>query len=478
VDQVFISYARADGGDYASSIIRQLQKNDFKHWIDSDKIGIGDEWLERIDDALRTSFALILIITPEALKSKHVTYEWIFALGRGIKVFPLLFQSIVESDLHPKLARLNYENCLDPKSRPWNKIIDNLTTARAEYSPILANRLLANAPRFVQNALDNVESPSEHIRRDAIDQLAKSDHPAAIEAIAQLIHQHHLPDVRINAAFAFAEKSQYQDERAIEGLLEALQDSSDDKRKRASRILTNYGELSIPGLIVSLGNQFSETRYVAARTLGEIKAKTALTDLLLLIKDEHDKVVHAALDAIEQIGSASIAKTLVANLNHQNDNVQIHICKVLFSLGEGHTAKSTLLKLMKCGEINYVARPAAELLILLGQEVIPNVIDALEDQSTSTLGRSVAIELLAELKAENAIPHLIKALKDKAGYVRGRAAYALGNMRVSEAVNDIELLLYDADSNARSDALWALEIIGTSEAKEAIEKWVLSKRDD
>ena len=93
---IFISYARRGGSDFANSVIREIEKHGFTHWIDNEKIGLGKDWRQKIDEAIRESFALILIITPEAIISEYVTYEWIFALGTGVAVFPLVFIDVLD----------------------------------------------------------------------------------------------------------------------------------------------------------------------------------------------------------------------------------------------------------------------------------------------------------------------------------------------------------------------------------------------
>ncbi|KAB2855492.1 MAG: toll/interleukin-1 receptor domain-containing protein, partial [Anaerolineae bacterium] len=74
-NQVFISYSRKD-----TRFVRYLQtkfeKEEFSFWIDKDRLEGGVDWRQEIDKAIRTSFALIVVLSPESAASKYVTYEW------------------------------------------------------------------------------------------------------------------------------------------------------------------------------------------------------------------------------------------------------------------------------------------------------------------------------------------------------------------------------------------------------------------
>jgi hypothetical protein len=47
---------------------------------------------------------VILIATPNAMKSIYVSYEWSFALGVGVRVIPVILK---QTDLHPRLMTLD-----------------------------------------------------------------------------------------------------------------------------------------------------------------------------------------------------------------------------------------------------------------------------------------------------------------------------------------------------------------------------------
>ncbi|MBL8153611.1 MAG: toll/interleukin-1 receptor domain-containing protein [Anaerolineae bacterium] len=108
---VFISYAHADGNDYADIVQARLKKKGIESWLD-DNLKAGDDWSPMIDDAIRSAYALILIVTPKAIASQYVIYEVGFAMGRGIPILPLNFANADITTLILPLSKLNIPSFL------------------------------------------------------------------------------------------------------------------------------------------------------------------------------------------------------------------------------------------------------------------------------------------------------------------------------------------------------------------------------
>src|SRR5215831_19481494 len=87
---IFISYKKPEDGDFAEMVFSKIEKAGISPWIDNDKLEAGTDWRNDIDQAIRESSALIVIMSPDAKNSQYVTYEWAFALGAEINVIPLL----------------------------------------------------------------------------------------------------------------------------------------------------------------------------------------------------------------------------------------------------------------------------------------------------------------------------------------------------------------------------------------------------
>lgn len=128
--QVFISYKR-EQIEFVQPLESKLREEGFDIWIDRD-IRVGTEWREKIDEEIRKSIALIVIMTPEAKASEYVTYEWAFAYGAGVRVIPLIY--IKPDELHSRLKTLQYVEHTDPQR--WKKLIDSLRDAQSSYLTI------------------------------------------------------------------------------------------------------------------------------------------------------------------------------------------------------------------------------------------------------------------------------------------------------------------------------------------------------
>jgi len=119
---VFISHDH-DDADFAELLKLKLEKEDVNSWIDTERLKIGQDWREEIDQGIEDSSAVIAIMTPEARKSEYVTYEWAFAWGKGKKIFPIMLK---QTQLHPRLESLQYLNFTNHVTRPWEELIDSI----------------------------------------------------------------------------------------------------------------------------------------------------------------------------------------------------------------------------------------------------------------------------------------------------------------------------------------------------------------
>ena len=82
--------------------------------------------------------------------------------------------------------------------------------------------------------------------------------------------------------------------------------------------------------------------------------------------------------------------------------------------------------------------------------------------------REQALDTLASMRDERAVPALVKALGDSAPEVRERAATALGNMRDSRAVAPLAQALRDGNASVRRRVAWALGAIADPMAIDAL----------
>jgi CheY-like chemotaxis protein len=130
VPQVFISYASRDA-IFADLAKMKLQAASIQVWLDQGALRAGAEWRKAIDEGISSSQVVLVVITPQSCKSAYVTYEWAFALGKGVKVIPILLEGNVD-DLHPRLAVLQYLDFREPRALPWEGLFKEVKESIAD----------------------------------------------------------------------------------------------------------------------------------------------------------------------------------------------------------------------------------------------------------------------------------------------------------------------------------------------------------
>lgn len=126
---VFISYKREDRR-YVNELEKRIQKAGLATWTDKE-ISAGENWETAIDAAIQDAFALVLVMTPKARASEYVTYEWSYAMGLGVTIIPVLFES---TDVHPKLHKIQNFDFTGRKS--WTELLERLKELEEGYTPL------------------------------------------------------------------------------------------------------------------------------------------------------------------------------------------------------------------------------------------------------------------------------------------------------------------------------------------------------
>jgi TIR domain len=102
VDQVFISYSAEDEAT-ARLVEQALRRRGLETWS-ARHLTVGSDWSKDIAAALNSAAAVIVLVTPESLKSNWVSHEWASAIAGSKRVIPALAGGAAFSDLPPLLA--------------------------------------------------------------------------------------------------------------------------------------------------------------------------------------------------------------------------------------------------------------------------------------------------------------------------------------------------------------------------------------
>lgn len=93
--KVFLSYAHNDSS-LAKKIASALETKGFDVWNAETEILPGDNFAEKISDALKESDAMVVLLSPASLESNNVQWEIGYALGNksyNRRVIPVLVGS-------------------------------------------------------------------------------------------------------------------------------------------------------------------------------------------------------------------------------------------------------------------------------------------------------------------------------------------------------------------------------------------------
>lgn len=139
MSHVFVSYSRLDA-EFVEALRDRLMDGGFEVWTDS-VVRPGNDWRQEIDDAIRSAFVMLVVVTPASKSSEYVTYEWAFALGLGVRVVPLIVEP---TELHSRLQFLQHIDMThwQDEAAPWDRLLEGL----AQIKDDSRNQTIPSAP--------------------------------------------------------------------------------------------------------------------------------------------------------------------------------------------------------------------------------------------------------------------------------------------------------------------------------------------
>jgi HEAT repeat protein len=445
---VFVSYCHEDA-DFAQILAGKLRDAAFPVRMDLN-LSAGENWRTEIDGDLKGAFAVVLVMSAAAKASPYVNYEWAFAIGAGVPVLPLLLKLPADS-LHPRLGVLQ---CLDfgnYQSRPWERLLESLrdfAEAQGEFTLVVPR----DAPPVVRSAARALDSMNSDERRRAIQSLAKMNHPAAIQLLADAL-RHPSEDVRFGAAFTLGET--YHDVRALPVLLEALRGDNGDLKPW---MIIRIGEQAVPGLLEALEDKNFPRRDALLDILGYIGGAAAVRALVDYLRRPGEEHRSSAAFGLARTKDAAALPAVREALRDTNAEVRRAATQALGACG-GPAAVPDLLELLHDSESDVRHGAAVSLRDLCAVKPVPGamephiprlingLIGAMRDEYDQV--RMFASLALSDLHDPRALPGLMAALRDKtAGSVTGPLA-ALGEA----ALPELREALRDPNERVRIQAI-------------------------
>jgi hypothetical protein len=101
-ERVFVSYAREDS-DFVLRLVSDLKSKGLPIWVDKLELSAGDLWDDAIAAALREAQTVVVVLSPDAAKSRHVANEISRGLDDGKRVVPIMLR---ECEIPFQLTRI------------------------------------------------------------------------------------------------------------------------------------------------------------------------------------------------------------------------------------------------------------------------------------------------------------------------------------------------------------------------------------
>lgn len=101
----FISHSSLDKDTIVDELVNLLEKGNFSVWYDKNNILYGDNINKEIQDGLKKSFILILIVTHNFFKSKWVYFEaGQYSIFQKVKIVPIIYD--IETEEYLQLIQI------------------------------------------------------------------------------------------------------------------------------------------------------------------------------------------------------------------------------------------------------------------------------------------------------------------------------------------------------------------------------------
>jgi TIR domain len=101
---IFLSYARADN-EFALKLAQDLRAAGTSLWVDQFDIEPGQPWDTAVEQALKQSPIMLVIISSASIQSANVLDEISFAIETKKRIVPILHE---KCDLPFRIRRLQY----------------------------------------------------------------------------------------------------------------------------------------------------------------------------------------------------------------------------------------------------------------------------------------------------------------------------------------------------------------------------------
>jgi HEAT repeat protein len=455
-------------------------------WIealkDPEQAGKAIDNIKQIDDK-KAEAALIEVFSSSANKPEYRE-----------KIAEIFGKWKTKAAVKPLLAAIDYTvgpNKNGHKAKRTNRANQKIASALGTLGDQAAIQPLMRLAKTTKEA---------NVQRAAIRSLGKLKAKEAVDELLRLSEDpgtHKI--IRMNAIYALGEIG---DPKAVDSLVLSLYRDKAFFFFQAGLALVKIGEPAIAPLVKCMNGKNMQAKRLteenmevlagalesnSAKVLGDIGSEKAVEPLLQMVdkvskweeKTNRLLVMTRLINALGAIGDPKGLPITVKYLEEELWDVRTICATAINYIGDRSMIKE-LLKYATTGEHPKTRAPLIEAIGNLGtDEVLPELKKLLETQRDLTVHKSVEesikrIEAYQQCKQN--VNCWIGKLGDKQAAVREKAAYELGRLKDTQAVDAMIKAMSDGSENVRFAVIWALGKINSKKPIEAIEDLVKKEK--
>jgi HEAT repeat protein len=307
----------------------------------------------------------------------------------------------------------------------YKELVDDDPAVRADAASRLGQ---ARAKDAVASLAAVMNDPDEAVRVNVLRALGEIGDTSMIDRISPMVGDP-VSTVRMAACQALG---MLNDPRGVPALEKALSDENQTVRIVAARALgTIPGPASLEVLVrVALQDESEVIRSHVMKVIGERKSKDAVPRLESALLAESDSVRANAARALELTGDRSSLPALIRALDDPFFKVRSLSAHAIAAVANGDEAgKAALAKRLAVEDVPMVRVDLAWSLGLMGDRSQVDVVRTLLFKGQPEDVRAEAAIALGEVGDQSDLPRLEKAMDDKKGLVRSRAADAVDKLK-------------------------------------------------
>lgn len=100
---IFLAYSSKDR-PWVEEFVSSLKDAGVTSWFDIADIPLGEAWEKPLEDALRSSRTMVIILTPNSVRSRWTLMELGAALADNKRIIPVVAEEFESQDVLPFLA--------------------------------------------------------------------------------------------------------------------------------------------------------------------------------------------------------------------------------------------------------------------------------------------------------------------------------------------------------------------------------------